>query len=337
DAHAHAAMRLLAATYAHAVSDIDPDTPKGKLWLAPMHLDHRARIGADDSAPARRICLVDAAGRPMPGTLLALRSVPSMRVRPSQWLRTDDEGCLSLSGADATVELHAEGFVVDGSAFAAQLDTQPRDMPLRPRLHRTDGSAVSGRERVVGLPCEDCADILATAPTSFASQASLADLSEPGERLHVSGVVRDRSGHPRAGVILFAYQTDAAGLYHPDPRAGGLPSAQARLRGWVRSDSDGRYRLDTIRPGHYPGRAVPAHIHLHVVEPGRCTWYAGDILFSDDPLLDTTTRAESNRAHGGSGIVDPRRGSDGSWSAERDLMLGLDVAGYEACRATDSS
>lgn len=267
----------------------------------------------------------------MPGMLLALRSPAAERVRPSPWVRTDDLGCLALTGSGAAGALQAEVFGEDGSAFVAGLDDEPRDLTARPRLRTAGDHAVTGRERVVGLPCEDCAQVLASAPTAFAMQASLADAREPGERLVVSGVVRDRSGRARAGVVLFAYQTDAAGLYHPDPQARGLPSAIARLRGWMRSDADGRYRFDTIRPGLYPDRSAPAHIHLHVIEPGRCTYYAGDYLFDDDPTLTPAARADSRTAHAGSGLVKPVRASGGSWSVQRDIVLGRNVDGHEAC------
>jgi protocatechuate 3,4-dioxygenase beta subunit len=58
------------------------------------------------------------------------------------------------------------------------------------------------------------------------------------------------------------------------------------LQGEVRTDENGRYQLDTVRPGHYAGAQPPppAHIHVEVSHPD-----AGDlmteIVFADDPYL----------------------------------------------------
>lgn len=329
-AHAQAAMRFLAATYAEAVASTDPDTPKGRLWLAPMRLASRAVVDSVDTPASRTACLVAQDGRPMADTLLALHGRTAQRVRPS-WLRTDAAGCLVLDGAVVAGELRAEAFDSDGSSVLVRLDGEPLDAAARPRLRTSDERAVSGRERVVGLPCEDCAEVLASAPEVDTAHASLVGPGENGERLVVSGVVRDGAGRAQPGIVLYVYQTDAAGLYHPDPDARGLPSAIARLRGWMRSDGEGRYRFDTVRPGLYPDRSAPSHIHLHVIEPGRCTYYAGDYLFDDDPTLTPAARAGSRTAHAGSGLVQPVRAPDGSWQVERDIELGRNVAGYEAC------
>lgn len=335
-AHARAAMRFLAATYAEAATGTDPDTPKGRLWLAPMTLASHAvvgSVGSADTPASRTACLVTQDGRPMPDTLLALHGRTAQRMRPS-WLRTDAAGCLVLEGAVAAGELRAEVFDSDGSSILVRLDGEPLDAAARPRLRTSADETVSGRERVVGLPCEDCAQVLAAAPAVAVAHASLAAPGEPGERLVVSGVVRDGAGRAQPGIVLYVYQTDAAGLYHPDPDARGLPSAIARLHGWMRSDSEGRYRFETIRPGLYPDRSAPSHIHLHVIEPGRCTYYAGDYLFDDDPSLTPAARAESRTAHAGSGVLTPVRAADGTWRAQRDLVLGLDVGGYTACAVT---
>jgi protocatechuate 3,4-dioxygenase beta subunit len=133
-------------------------------------------------------------------------------------------------------------------------------------------------------------------------------------------------------IIVYAYQTAADGHY---PRAtdinGRTTGQHGRLRGWARTDAAGRYTFDTIRPGGYPGRRDPQHIHMHILEPRRCTYYIGDVLFKDDPRLDAEQHIKAMRARGGSGIVTPRRDADGVWHAARDIQLGRNVPGYEAC------
>jgi protocatechuate 3,4-dioxygenase beta subunit len=133
------------------------------------------------------------------------------------------------------------------------------------------------------------------------------------------------------GIVLYAYQTDARGIYPAAARLRGAAARHGRLRGWTRSDAMGRYAFDTIRPGAYPDGGEPQHIHLHVIEPRRCTYYIGDVLFADDPLLDAERRADAVDARGGSGIVAPYGDATRGWQATRDITLGLNVPGYDGC------
>lgn len=95
------------------------------------------------------------------------------------------------------------------------------------------------------------------------SSAFIADAAEPGERMVLTGTVFGHDGKPREGVTVYAYHTDAKGLYRTKPW--GRP----RLRGWANTDAAGRYELHTIKPGPYPMRRNPAHIHMTIAVPGQ--------------------------------------------------------------------
>lgn len=185
--------------------------------------------------------------------------------------------------------------------------------------------AAFAREPVVGLPCEGCELVFEGMPVQLSSAARLAPAAEPGEPLHVFGRVLDPSGNPRQGVVVYAYQTNAGGIY---------PAAQAnrhgRLRAWVMSDVEGRFAFETIRPGAYPNSSVPQHIHMHVIEPGCATYYIDDILFTDDPLF--ARRQAAGPGRGGTGVVTPLRKS-GVWQVTRDIRLGLAIPGHPGCAA----
>lgn len=190
---------------------------------------------------------------------------------------------------------------------------------------------VTGKEVVVGGPCEGCEHVFAGLPRQLPNMARLAPPSQAGESLQVSGTVRNAAGVPQANVVIYAYQTDRGGIY---PRAA---TRHGALRGWARSDAKGRYGFTTIRPGAYPGADIPQHIHMHVIEPGRCTYYIGDILFTDDPFLTPPHRQRETNARGGSGIVRPAGDSQSGWTVTRDITLGLNVPGYQGCAAKPSS
>lgn len=178
------------------------------------------------------------------------------------------------------------------------------------------------QEPVIGGPCEGCELVFAGMPAEIGPTARIAPEGEPGEAMRIEGVVRTPDGRPAAGVVVYAYHTDAGGVY---PRAA---TRHGRLRGWSRTGADGRYLFTTIRPGPYPGRSTPEHVHMHVVEPGRATYWIDDIVFTDDALLTPERRREMSRGRGGPGVATPRREPDGAWVVRRDIVLGREVPGW---------
>jgi len=103
-----------------------------------------------------------------------------------------------------------------------------------------------------------------------------------------------------------------------------------RLRGWAASDADGRYTFLTVRPGSYPGTAMPQHIHLYVIEPGCALYYIDDMLFRDDPHLTPAAERKASQGRGGPGVVAPTL-VDGEWQAHRDIVLGRSIPGHPGC------
>jgi protocatechuate 3,4-dioxygenase beta subunit len=120
-----------------------------------------------------------------------------------------------------------------------------------------------------------------------------------GERIIVIGTVRGGSGRPVPGSLIEIWQANAAGRYvhqrdqHPAPHDPNFTGA-----GRVLTDSEGRYRFTTVKPGAYPWRNHenawrPAHIHLSIF--GRAfterlvtqMYFPGDPLFSADPIFNS--------------------------------------------------
>ena len=137
--------------------------------------------------------------------------------------------------------------------------------------------------------------IIFTSPLFGSGSSSLAVLSngsEPGTRLVVHGQVFDPSGtKPVAGVSVYAYHTDAKGRYNS------IGKSEPRLRGWVTTDAQGKFELRTIRPGSYPGRRDPAHIHFNAWGGGYPKQWLDDLNFADDPKV-TPDLHERSRAKG---------------------------------------
>src|SRR5438094_9155305 len=92
------------------------------------------------------------------------------------------------------------------------------------------------------------------------TRTSLVEPGMAGTRLALSGRVLSRDCRPIAGARLDFWQADASGTYD---------NAGYRLRGNQTTGSDGRYALDTVVPGEYPGRTE--HIHVKVQRTGGGT------------------------------------------------------------------
>ena len=178
------------------------------------------------------------------------------------------------------------------------------------------------REPVVGGPCDGCEAVFEGMPAKLDWFSRIAPEGEPGKPLRIVGVVRDQKNWPVPGIIVYAYQTDASGIY---PKAA---TPHGRLRGWARTDEQGQYGFDTIRPGGYPDSAIPQHIHMHVIEPGRVTYYIDDTVFSDDRRLTPENRKRFP-GRGGDGVVTPALESK-ILTVTRDIYLGKNVPGYPA-------
>jgi protocatechuate 3,4-dioxygenase beta subunit len=93
-------------------------------------------------------------------------------------------------------------------------------------------------------------------PDSPAKSDLAGDVSS-GTRLVVTGSVLTTSCQPVARALLDVWQADPAGSYD---------NSGFRLRGHFFTDDAGRWRLQTVVPGLYPGRT--RHIHVKVQAPG---------------------------------------------------------------------
>lgn len=125
---------------------------------------------------------------------------------------------------------------------------------------------------------------------------SLRGAGVKGLPLLVTGTVLSTSCKPVAGALLDFWQADGNGQYD---------NSGFRLRGHQLTDRNGRYRLETVVPGLYPGRT--RHIHVRAKAPGRPVLTtqlffpgearnAADFLF-DEQLLVTWIRSRTSARH----------------------------------------
>ena len=173
--------------------------------------------------------------------------------------------------------------------------------------------------------CEGCDLMFAGMPKNLSSSTRIA--ATQGEPMRISGTIFQADGKtPASNVVLYVYHTDAKGYYTP-----GTGQTEARqhgqLRGWMKTDAQGRYEFSSIKPAPYPGDQIPAHIHPIVLEPNGKHYWLEDYFFEDDRIVTANMRANKN-PRGGRGILSLTKDAQGVWVGQRDLVLGLHVPGY---------
>ncbi len=126
-----------------------------------------------------------------------------------------------------------------------------------------------------------------------------------GERIIVTGRVLDSDGRPVPDSLVEIWQANAAGRYnhhvddHPAPIDPNFDGG-----GRCVTDSQGRYKFITIKPGPYPwgnhpNAWRPAHIHFSLF--GRAfsqrlvtqMYFPGDPLFAQDPIFNSVRDPEA--------------------------------------------
>lgn len=146
-------------------------------------------------------------------------------------------------------------------------------------------------------------------------RVELAPAGEPGEPMIVSGTVFAPDGRrAMAGLTVYAYHTDARGLYARD---GGM---MPRLRGWMVTDRAGRYEVRSIRPAPYPNRSIPAHVHFNAWGAGTPRQGFEQLEFEGDPLVTDERMAQSRRL-ARFGMVRRMERRDGVWRCTFDMRL----------------
>ena len=185
---------------------------------------------------------------------------------------------------------------------------------------RTAGEPLSGARPDL-YNCEGCEGAFERDAQTLDWQSTMAPAGEPGEPMRIEGRVTQADGQtPAEGVVVYAYQTNAEGLYANGSAETEWSRRHGRLRAWVKTDADGRYGFDTIKPAPYPNRTMPAHVHLTIAEPGRRAYYIDDIVF-DGEFGVTPAYRRNQELRGGSGILQLQRTDEGLWLARRNIVL----------------
>ena len=153
-----------------------------------------------------------------------------------------------------------------------------------------------------------------------AGQELLATPETRGERITIEGRVLDGDASPVNDALIELWQANAEGRYdHPEDTQEKLLDPNFAGFGRAATDSGGRFRFHTIKPGPVPGAndvLQAPHISVSIFARGLLKRLVTRIYFPDEPMNDADTVLNS---------VAPSRRSTLVARAERPGVLRFDI------------
>lgn len=158
--------------------------------------------------------------------------------------------------------------------LAATASPEPGQTALPASAATTESSPATGE---TSLPAPSCENGLTPSQTEgpyytpdSPERQSLLEPGMPGQIVRVTGYVLDANCQPLPNAWLDFWQADANGAYDNNGYT---------LRGHQFTDAQGRYFLETVIPGEYPGRTP--HIHVKVRAAGSSNTLTSQLYFPD--------------------------------------------------------
>jgi protocatechuate 3,4-dioxygenase beta subunit len=183
--------------------------------------------------------------------------------------------------------------------------------------------------RLVGGPCEGCEAIFEYGDKDLSPVDTLPDFNNQGLKIKVTGTIYQNDGKtPAKDIILYVYHTDQNGIYATKRNETGWAKRHGYIRGWLKTGNDGQYAFYTLKPGVYPNRSEPAHIHPTILEPDGKYYWLGSYHFMGDSLL-TDKQINQNSPRGGSDGVLTLKKEGAIWVGRRDIILGKNIPDYK--------
>ena len=127
---------------------------------------------------------------------------------------------------------------------------------------KTNSKTASDKVGMVGGPFENGEFMYIGMPEHINAIDTSAGWPQKGQKLLITGTIYKLDGiTPAPNVILYYYHTDINGVYSGNQALDPRVVRHGYIRGWVKSDSNGKYAIYTVRPAPYPNSKFEAHKH----------------------------------------------------------------------------
>ncbi len=161
------------------------------------------------------------------------------------------------------------------------------------------------------------------APENVSWRTIIPPKGELGEKLIISGTVYLPDGKtPAKDIIVYIHHTNTEGIYPKkgDEKRNG--KYHGYLRGWMKTDSKGKYEFETIRPAPYHSHGgEPAHIHYNIQGPNYPEYWLTGIWFADDPRVTDKYIKSVKRSGGFSNVITLTKDENDNLRGQRNIIL----------------
>lgn len=182
---------------------------------------------------------------------------------------------------------------------------------------------------LVGGPCEGCEAVFEYGDRVLNAVDTLPNFNEEGTRIKVTGTIYHNDGTtPANDVILYIYHTNQNGVYASRNGETEWARRHGYIRGWIKTDIDGIYTFYTLKPGVYPDRSAPAHIHPMILEPNGKFYWLNSYHFEGDTLLSVNEISPKSPRGGSSGLLSLKKEGN-LLVGKRDFILGRNIPQYD--------
>lgn len=153
---------------------------------------------------------------------------------------------------------------------------------------------------------------------------SIPDFESKKDKLMITGTIYQSDGKtPAKDVILYISQPDEDGDYE-------LKTSNDKRfvhhRGWVKTDSDGRYTFYTFIPGNFIQYRELKHIHPVIKEPGKQEYALDAFLFDNDPFLSKSCRKRLEKKGIDSILILAKK--ENMFVTTKDIVLEANLTAY---------
>lgn len=129
-------------------------------------------------------------------------------------------------------------------------------------------------------------------PSEISSKSRIASKNEPGIALLIKGTAYNPDGSSASDVIIHSYHRDAKGY---DFGENDSEYNTWRIQGWAKTDKNGNFTFETIRPAADHLGREGGHIHFTTISEKYGKQWAPKVFFADDDLISDSQRQRSNR------------------------------------------
>ncbi len=155
------------------------------------------------------------------------------------------------------------------------------------------------------------------APDNVSWKTVLAKETDEGEPMIISGTVfLPDAKTPAPNVLIYLYHTDMYGIYGKRGE-----HKHGKFRGWMLTDSQGKYEFRSIRPASYPNTTFAAHVHTTLTGKNFKEDWIDSILFEGDRFISQREREMAGKKGGFNPILKLEKGADGILRGVRNIHL----------------